>query len=119
MEWSDLVKLISEILWGSLSIIIAFAIKIYIKRDGNLKLLQSIALKAKSLVDWADAQYPDLEWLDKVDAVVEAIVEELEKEGYKNVDETAVNKQVVAAFQAKAANAPVTAMIQESINTDL
>lgn len=54
--------------------------------------------KADEIVEWIEEEYPELPYIDKVNRVIDILIEELEEAGYKVGDREEIERVVKAAF---------------------
>jgi hypothetical protein len=99
-----MLKIFSETLWAILPIIIAAILYDFRQRQNSMQLLQVIVLKADSLVSWIEVEFPDLDWSDKIDKVIEILKEELILLGFAIPSDVVLRREVLASYKCRQDN---------------
>ncbi|MEC9488971.1 MAG: hypothetical protein UMV23_05780 [Halanaerobium sp.] len=87
-----------NILWTLLPFFIGWVVYQLKQSKLNLDRLAFIVQKADEIVEWLQAEYPDMPYVDKVDRVLDMLIKALEEAGYPVGDEEDLQRAVIAAF---------------------
>ena len=100
ISWDDVIKVGSLVL--PYLFVLIWVLKTYIPKSDDYFATAYVTLQeVDDFVDAVKAKFPELPYINTVDDVVEELIKQLEKAGYKNItpeDKTKIANRVLGSF---------------------
>lgn len=87
-----------NILWTILPFFISWIVYILKNSKVNLDRLVFIVKKADEIVEWIEAEFPQLPYIEKIDKVIDILIKALEDAGYQVGSREELERAAKAAY---------------------